>query len=145
MVGIRSMWRKLSTPMLFLLLSPLLLKQTARLATTVLPQPWHISWYPFSILHKDLWLVKKSAFWVPYSAIGGRERRHLHLLLRRSKTRGGASWATSSQYIESAVPLHTLETKTQSTQWLEKGKPGYIKEGVQASQPSSTTRGWCGV
>ncbi len=85
----------------------------------------------FSILPSDLWLVKKSASWVPMSCQRSRwrrARRPLHLSLR-----GGASWAMSSILYGLAVP-HTPETKTHSKQWLKKVDPGSVKVEVCTSE-----------
>ncbi len=57
-------WRKLNLKKTFrpnaLIIAVTLILKDARFADTVFPQPTAHHFDPFSILHKDLWLVKKS-------------------------------------------------------------------------------------
>ncbi len=87
-----------------------------------------------NILRDDLGLVKKSARWVPKSSARSRSRSQCG----PAGTSSPPSSATMLQNIvtmdETIVSYHTPETKKQSRQWIEKGKPGPIKAGVHASR-----------
>jgi len=88
-------------------------------------------------IHNDLGFVKKSARWVPklLSDDQKNERVRLMKLFVKNVDMNGKDWLRKIVTMdESAVSLHTPETKAQSKQWLPKGSPGPIKARVHASR-----------
>jgi histone-lysine N-methyltransferase SETMAR len=87
----------------------------------------------FNIIHYDLGLGKKSPRWVPklLSPIQMEKRVETSaafVQLVQEKGRGTLSRIVTMD--ESAVSMHTPETKRHSMQWLEKGAPGPVKAKV---------------
>ncbi len=90
-----------------------------------------------NVLHNDLGLVKKSARWVPKLLSDGQkeERARLAADFKMKVEMNGQAWLKSIVTMdESAVALHTPETKEKSKQWLRKGTPGPIKARVHSSR-----------
>jgi histone-lysine N-methyltransferase SETMAR len=91
----------------------------------------------FKIIHKDLGLVKKSARWVPKLLSPDQMQKRVEtseafVKLVQEKGRGILSRIVTMD--ESAVSMHTPETKRQSMQWLKKGAPGPVKAKVSATR-----------
>jgi histone-lysine N-methyltransferase SETMAR len=91
----------------------------------------------FNILRDDLGLVKKSARWVPklLSDQQKEERvRTCEAFVAAVQRRSLSMLDEIVTMDETMVSFHTPETKKQSKQWIEKGKPGPIKARVHASR-----------
>ncbi len=90
-----------------------------------------------SALTIDLGLVKKSARWVPKLLTTAQKDERVQRsedflqLLRKHSLAALNNIVTMD---ESAVSLHTPETKRQSKQWVKKGQPGPLKAKVHASR-----------
>jgi hypothetical protein len=117
-----------------------------------LGSPHGISDVPFvPILHRNIGLVKKSAKDDPTVVAGadGEESGDSAALGKMVTEKGRSSLGNNINIVESAVSLHTTETKNQSKKWLEKGKPCFTKKKVQASGTKQVVlafyqnKGWC--
>jgi len=89
------------------------------------------------IIHDSLGLVKKSAPWVPklLSQEQKEERvRTSTAFVNLVQTQSKAVLRNIITMDETAVSMHTPETKNQSKQWLKKGIPGPIKAKVHATR-----------
>lgn len=89
------------------------------------------------IIHEDLNLVKKSARWVPRLLDDDQKKERVRCsteFLNRVSELGESFVRNIITMDESAVALHTPETKQRSKQWLPKGTPGPLKAKVQASR-----------
>jgi histone-lysine N-methyltransferase SETMAR len=89
------------------------------------------------ILHSQLGLVKKSARWVPklLSKEQMEERvRTSKEFIKLVQKKGRSVLDRIITMDESAVSMHTPETKQQSKQWLKKGTPGPVKAKVHATR-----------
>ncbi len=90
-----------------------------------------------NILHVELGLVKKSARWVPKLLSPEQKEERVRICTEFVAAVDHSSMAMLDQIItidETMVSYHTPQTKRQSKQWIEKGKPGPIKAKVHASQ-----------
>jgi histone-lysine N-methyltransferase SETMAR len=91
----------------------------------------------FNIIHEDLGLVKKSARWVPkLLSLEQQEARvtTCEAFIKLVANKGRSILDNIITMDESAVSMHTPETKSQSKQWLKKGTPGPVKAKVQATR-----------
>ena len=89
------------------------------------------------IIHDSLGLVKKSARWVPKLLSQEQMAERVRTLTAFVKLVQDKSKAVLQHIItmdETAVSMHTPETKSQSKQWLKKGTPGPIKAKVHATR-----------
>jgi hypothetical protein len=94
-----------------------------------------------NILHVELGLVKKSAHWVPKLLSPEQKEERVWICTEFVAAVGRSSVAMLDQIItmdKTMVSYHTPQTKRQSKQWIEKGKPGPIKAKVYASQTKQT-------
>ena len=91
----------------------------------------------FKVLKEDLGLVKKSARWVPKLLTEEQkaERVRCSNLFLEHYIVGGKDFLDKIITMnESAICLHTAETKRQSKQWLKKGTPSPVKAKMVASR-----------
>jgi histone-lysine N-methyltransferase SETMAR len=91
----------------------------------------------FKILKQDLGLVKKSARWVPKLLTQeqmDRRKETSEAFIKMIQDKGRDFLGKIITMDESAVSMHTPETKRQSKQWLKKGTPGPVKAKVAASR-----------
>ena len=89
------------------------------------------------IIHSSLGLVKKSARWVPKLLSQEQMAERVRTSTAFVKLVQDKSKAVLQHIItmdETAVSMHTPETKSQSKQWLKKGTPGPIKAKVHATR-----------
>jgi histone-lysine N-methyltransferase SETMAR len=90
-----------------------------------------------NILHKDLGLVKKSARWVPKLLSLDQQQARVttcEAFVQLVADKGKDILNKIITMDESAVSMHTPETKSQSKQWLKKGTPGPVKAKIHASR-----------
>jgi histone-lysine N-methyltransferase SETMAR len=90
-----------------------------------------------NILHVELGLVKKSARWVPKLLSPEQKEERVRICTEFVAAIDRSSMAMLDQIImmdETMVSYHTPQTKRQSKQWIEKGKPGPIKAKVHTSR-----------
>jgi hypothetical protein len=90
-----------------------------------------------NILHEELGLVKKSASLVPKLLSSEQKEERVRICSEFVAAVDRSSMTTLDQIItmdETMVSYHTPQTKRQSKQWIEKGKPGPIKAKVHASR-----------
>ena len=91
----------------------------------------------YKVLTNDLGLSKKSARWVP--RLLSEEQKSARVaaskaFLKRYHDEGERFLNRTVTMDESMVALHTPETKRQSKQWIERGKPGPVKARSHASR-----------
>jgi hypothetical protein len=90
-----------------------------------------------NILHMELGLVKKSARWVPKLLSPEQKEERVRICTEFVAAVECSSMAMLDQIItidETMVSYNTPQTKRQSKQWIEKGKPGPTKAKVHASR-----------
>ncbi len=83
-----------------------------------------------NILHVKQGLVKKSARWVPKLLSPEQKEERVRICTEFVAKVDRSSMAMLDQIImmdETMVSYHSPQTKRQSKQWIEKGKPGPIK------------------
>jgi hypothetical protein len=90
----------------------------------------------FAIIDEDPGLVKKSARWVPKSAVSGvdgQKNRDFGGICKDDPGQGQEPHEENYHHGR-AGSMHTPETKMQSKQQLKKGKPGPIMAKVASSR-----------
>jgi histone-lysine N-methyltransferase SETMAR len=90
-----------------------------------------------NILHEELGLVKKSAHWMPKRFSMEQKEERVRISSEFIAAVNHSFMTMLDQIItmdETMVSYHTHQTKRQSKQWIEKGKPGPIKSKVHASR-----------
>jgi histone-lysine N-methyltransferase SETMAR len=90
-----------------------------------------------AVLHDDLGLEKKSAKLVPKLLNDDQKQQRVEVcseFIKAVQRHSLTMLDSIVTMVETMVCYHTPQSKKQSQQWIQKGKPGPIKAKVQASQ-----------